>query len=120
MCTHAPIMAGQFGANMASNGSVTSTVISWVTSKKETHKSASHLGHKMSKKSKKCVWMVPSRKKMKKTTNQHTPIPHIGKSGRRYYDVESIIFQLILDIFAAREVVTQALFSSFEFCADVY
>jgi hypothetical protein len=48
----------------------------------------------------------------------NTQAPQIGKSGTRYYDDESNIFQLILDIFcAAREVVTQALFSSFEFCA---
>ncbi len=63
------------------------------------------------------MWTVPSRKKWKKTTNQHTRIPHIGNSGTRYYDDESIMFQLILDICAAREVVIQALFSSFEFCA---
>ena len=70
MCTHAPIMAGRFGANKASNGSVTSTVISWVTSKKETHKSASHPGHKMSKKVRNAGEKF--RKKWKKTTNQHT------------------------------------------------
>ncbi len=82
MCTHAPIMAGRFGTNKASNGSVTSTVISWVTSKKETHKSASHPGHKMSKKSKKCVWTVPSRKKMKKN-NKST---HTHPTYRQIWD----------------------------------
>ncbi len=72
MCMHAPIMAGRFGTNKVSNGSVTSDVISWVTSKKET-KSASHLGHKMSKKSKKCVWTVSSRKNRKKNNKStHT------------------------------------------------
>jgi hypothetical protein len=69
--------------------------------------------------SKKCGWTVPSRKKRKKTSNQHTRIPHIGKSGTRYYDDESIIFQLILEAFAQRERVTQALLTSFEFYADV-
>ncbi len=69
---------------MVPNGCVTSSVVSRVTSKKETNKSASHLGHKMSKKCQTCVWTVPFRKKRKKTTNQHARIPHIGKSGTRY------------------------------------
>ncbi len=72
MCMHAPIMAGRFGANKASNGSVTSTVISWVTSKEETHKSASHLGHKKSKKVRNaCEQFPPEKNEKKQQINTH-------------------------------------------------
>ena len=41
--------------------------------KKETHKSSSHLGHKMSKMCQTSVWTVPSRKKWKnQQINKHT------------------------------------------------
>ena len=59
---------------------ITSTAISQVTSKKETQKSASHLGHKISKKCQTCVWTVPSRKKGKKDKSTRTH-PAIGTSG---------------------------------------
>ncbi len=55
---------------MVPNGCVTSSIVSRVTSKKETNKSASHLGHKMSKKCQTCVYVDGSLQKKKEKNNK--------------------------------------------------
>ena len=56
--------------------------------KKETHKSAGHLGHKMSDMCQTCMsdMHVDSslKKKIEKSANQQARIPHFGKSGTPY------------------------------------
>jgi hypothetical protein len=82
----AALMAGRFGADKASNGCVTSTVISQVTSSIKC--TSQHISW-----NKKCQKNVIQQqhdvcgrslqKKMEKTTNQHTRISHFGIAGTR-------------------------------------